>query len=326
MKPSPAIAFLGPATCVVLALLIAPLALLARDSLNKYDPTELMIQAVTPANYLRFFTDSFYWDVMRTTILVAVLVTILCLALGMPLAYRLARTASRWKSVLMLLVILPLFIGSTVRTVGWMILFAQQGVLDSLAHTFLGRRVDLMYTPAAVVIGTLSVNLPFMVLTLQSVFEGIDTRLEEAAQGLRPPRPARRPPLPDDGTAAVLGVQHQQQLAVQRRAGLHSDGNDPHTHNPCEYADPTSLPSLTAHRSQCIRILPHKAGVTFTHRSLSSRVPSMRSLTRSVGNGTHRPSSSCVIFQFLVDTDQTPMYFWRRILLQFAATPFHWQA
>ena len=184
MKPSPAIAFLGPATCVVLALLIAPLALLARDSLNKYDPTELMIQAVTPANYLRFFTDSFYWDVMRTTILVGVLVTILCLALGMPLAYRLARTASRWKSVLMLLVILPLFIGSTVRTVGWMILFAQQGVLDSLAHTFLGRRVDLMYTPAAVVIGTLSVNLPFMVLTLQSVFEGIDTRLEEAAQGL----------------------------------------------------------------------------------------------------------------------------------------------
>jgi putative spermidine/putrescine transport system permease protein len=113
-----------------------------------------------------------------------VLVTLLCLVLGLPLAYRLARTRSRWKSVMMLLIILPLFIGSTVRTVGWMILFSQSGVLDSVALRLFGLRIDLMYTPAAVVIGTLSVNLPFMVLTLQSVFEGIDPRLEEAAQGL----------------------------------------------------------------------------------------------------------------------------------------------
>jgi putative spermidine/putrescine transport system permease protein len=183
MKPSPAVAFLGPATCVVLLLLVAPLGLLARYSLNRYDPTELMIEAVTPANYLRFFTEAFYWDVMRTTILVAVLVTCLCLLLGLPMAYRLARTTSRWKSAMMLLVVLPLFIGSTVRTVGWMILFAQRGVMDTAASLF-GARIDLMYTPTAVVIGTLSVNLPFMVLTLQSVFEGIDVRLEEAARGL----------------------------------------------------------------------------------------------------------------------------------------------
>jgi putative spermidine/putrescine transport system permease protein len=183
MKPSPAVAFLGPATCVVLLLLVAPLGLLARYSLNRYDPTELMIEAVTPANYLRFFTEAFYWDVMRTTILVAVLVTCLCLLLGLPMAYRLARTTSRWKSAMMLLVVLPLFIGSTVRTVGWMILFAQRGVMDTAASLF-GSRIDLMYTPTAVVIGTLSVNLPFMVLTLQSVFEGIDVRLEEAARGL----------------------------------------------------------------------------------------------------------------------------------------------
>jgi putative spermidine/putrescine transport system permease protein len=184
MKPSPAIAFLGPATCVVVLLLVAPLGLLARYSLNKYDSTELMIEAATPANYLRFFTEAFYWDVMRTTIVVALLVTCLCLLLGLPLAYRLARTTSRWKSAMMLVVVLPLFIGSTVRTVGWMILFAQRGVLDSLSVWLFGFRIDLMYTPSAVVIGTLSVNLPFMVLTLQSVFEGIDSRLEEAAQGL----------------------------------------------------------------------------------------------------------------------------------------------
>lgn len=180
----PAFVLLGPATCVVLLLMVAPLALLARYSLDRYDPVELMIEAVTPANYLRFFTDAFYWDVMRTTVLVAFVVTVLCLLLGLPLAYRLARYGGRWKSAWMLAIVLPLFVGSTVRTVGWMILFAQRGVLDSVAHGLFGGRVDLMYTPAAVVIGTLSVNLPYAVLTLQSVFEGIDTRLEEAARGL----------------------------------------------------------------------------------------------------------------------------------------------
>jgi putative spermidine/putrescine transport system permease protein len=178
-----ATALLGPATCVVLLMLAAPLALLFRDSLNRYDQINLMIETVTGANFLRFFTEAFYWEVLRTTIFVATTVTVLCLLLGLPLAWRLARTGSRWKSLWMLLVILPLFIGSTIRTLGWMILFAKQGVMDSVASLF-GLHVDLMYTTTAVIVGTLSVNLPFMVLTLQSVFEGIDVRLSEAAQGL----------------------------------------------------------------------------------------------------------------------------------------------
>ena len=204
-----AASLMGPATCVVLLMLAAPLALLFRDSLNKFDQVELMIETVTSANYIRFFSEAFYWEVMRTTIFVATVVTALCLLLGLPLAWRLARMTSRWKSLCMLLVILPLFIGSTVRTLGWMILFAKLGLMDSIASLF-GARVDLMYTTTAVVIGTLSVNLPFMVLTLQSVFEGIDIRLSEAAQGLgaAPGRAFRRIifplALPGISIAAIL--------------------------------------------------------------------------------------------------------------------------
>lgn len=186
MKRSDAVAasgLLGPATFIVSLLLVAPLVLLGRYSLNRYDLTELMIEAVTGANYARFFGERFYYEVMRTTIGVASLVTALCLLLGLPLAYRLARSTSRWKSFFLLMIVLPLFIGSTVRSVGWMILFAKNGVLDGIASLF-GSHVDLMFTPVAVIVGTLSVNLPFMVLTLQSVFEGIDHRLEEAAGGL----------------------------------------------------------------------------------------------------------------------------------------------
>ena len=176
--------FLAPATLMVALMMLAPLVLLARFSLNRFDPNVLMQEAFTPANYLRFFTDSFYLSVMRTTIVVSVVSTALCLLLGLPIAYRLARADSRWKSVYMLLIILPLFIGATVRTVGWMILFAHGGMLDILASRLFGVHVDLMYSPGAVVAGILAINLPFVILTLQAVIEGIDERLEEAALGL----------------------------------------------------------------------------------------------------------------------------------------------
>jgi putative spermidine/putrescine transport system permease protein len=182
---APAGLFLGPATAVVLLVLVAPLFLLLRYSFDRFDPTQMLIEAVTPANFVRFFTDPFYLSVMRTTLFVSVVVTFFCLLMGMPIAYRLSRMQSRWKPALMLAVILPLFIGGTVRAVGWLILFARGGMLDILvSRLFAGRHVDMMYTTRAVIIGIISVNLPFVVLTLQTVIEGIDTRLEEAAQGL----------------------------------------------------------------------------------------------------------------------------------------------
>jgi len=176
--------FLAPATLAVLVMLMAPLLLLLRFSLNRYDMTDLMIETVTAENYLRFFADPFYRGVLRTTLMVAVLSTALCLLLGLPLAYRLARMQSRWKSACMLAIVLPLFVGSTVRMVGWMILFAHGGMIDGTLRYFTGGGLELMYTPFAVVAGVVSINLPFVVLTIQSSIETIDTRIEEAAQSL----------------------------------------------------------------------------------------------------------------------------------------------
>jgi putative spermidine/putrescine transport system permease protein len=186
-----ALTLLGPASLLMLVMLIVPLGFLARYSLNRFDPTEMMIAAATPANYLRFVTDPFYRGVLVTTIRVSVIVTLACLVLGLPMAWRLARTASRWKSVLVVLTVLPLFIGSTIRTAGWMILFARGGMLDIVSSRLFGLgHVDLMYTEAAVIGGIVAINLPFTILTLQSVFEGIDPRLDEAA-GAMGASPAR---------------------------------------------------------------------------------------------------------------------------------------
>jgi putative spermidine/putrescine transport system permease protein len=193
-----ALALLGPASLMMLVMLVVPLAFLARYSVNRFDPTEMMIAAATPANYLRFLTDPFYWAVLVTTIRVSVVVTVTCLVLGLPMAWRLARSTSRWKSAMVMLTVLPLFIGSTIRTAGWIILFARGGMLD-MVSTGLGLgHVDLTYTESAVIAGIIAINLPFTILTLQSVFEGIDPRLEEAAgaMGASPSRAFRRIILP----------------------------------------------------------------------------------------------------------------------------------
>jgi len=143
-----------------------------------------MIETVTGANYLRFVSDPFYRGVLRTTLGVAASSTGLCLLLGLPIAYRLARMQGRWKSLCMLVIVLPLFVGSTVRMVGWMILFTHGGMVDNTLRWLTGQGLELMYTTFAVVSGLVSIILPFVILTIQSTIETIDPRVEEAARSL----------------------------------------------------------------------------------------------------------------------------------------------
>lgn len=176
----------GPATAMTVIGLVLPVLLLLRYSLNRYDPRLFMIETVSLENYVKFFTDSFYLNVFFTTVWVAGLCTVICLILGFPLAYVLARTQSRFKNILIILVVMPLFVGNAVRAAGWMTLFGSRGFL-SVSLMELGLTdgpTELMFTTYAVVIGIIAVNLPYMVLTLQSVIEGVDRSMEEAALSL----------------------------------------------------------------------------------------------------------------------------------------------
>jgi len=182
-------ALLGPATAAVVVGLLAPLAILFRYSLNRFVPGRLMVEALTLENYVKFFTDPYYVAVLVRTVRVAGICMVICLVAGFPLAYALARTQSRWKSALVMLVVLPLFVGSAVRAAGWMVMFGSRGLLNTLlgAVGLIDRPLQIMYTEAAVIIGITAVNLPFMVLTLESVIEGIDPVIEEAAASLGAP-------------------------------------------------------------------------------------------------------------------------------------------
>ena len=181
-----AAALIGPATLIVAIGLLIPIALLFRYSLNRFEPRVLMVEAVSAQNYLKFVADPYYRAVLFTTIRVALLCTVACLVLGFPLAYVLARTQTRFKNLLVMSIVLPLFIGNAVRAAGWMTLFGSKGLINVslIALGIVSEPVQIMFTEPAVIIGIVAVNLPFMVLTLQSVIEGIDRSIEEAALSL----------------------------------------------------------------------------------------------------------------------------------------------
>jgi putative spermidine/putrescine transport system permease protein len=176
----------GPATIYVGIGLLIPLAILFRYSLNQFVPGKFMVDALTIENYVKFFTDIYYTGVLTRTVRVAFVTTALCLLMGFPLAYVLARTQTRFKNVLIMLVVLPLFVGNAVRAAGWMVAFSNKGLINaSLMGTgAISTPIEIMFTEPAVIIGITAVNLPFMVLTLQSVIEGIDRSVEEAAFNL----------------------------------------------------------------------------------------------------------------------------------------------
>jgi putative spermidine/putrescine transport system permease protein len=181
-----ATALVGPATAFVTVGLLVPLLILLRYSFNRLDPRRIMIETFSPDNYLKFFADPYYTGVLWTTLRVAALCTVACLVMALPLAYVLARTQSRFKNVLIMLVVLPLFIGNAVRAAGWMTVFGAKGFLNVtlIKLGVITEPLQLMYTEGAVVVGIIAVNLPYMVLTLQSVIEGINRNVEEAAFSL----------------------------------------------------------------------------------------------------------------------------------------------
>ncbi|KXU83674.1 ABC transporter permease [Paraburkholderia monticola] len=176
----------APAILVVLFVIVLPGVQLVRYSFNHFDSVQMMQAAFTLENYVQFLTDPYYHAVLWTTIKVAALCTVLSLVLGFPVAYVLAKTQSRFKSQLVMLLVFPLLVGNVVRAAGWMVMLGNAGFINAMlmALGVVDQPVRLLYTPFAVVAGTTAVVLPYMILTLQSVLEGLDFSIEEAARNL----------------------------------------------------------------------------------------------------------------------------------------------
>src|SRR5258708_35592163 len=180
------VGFVAPERAITVVVDLIPILLIARYSFNAFKPGEFMVTALTLQNYVNVIVDPYYRAVLATTISMALAVTILSLVLGIPLAHFISRSV-RYKKALILLVIIPLFFGNAVRAASWMLALGEQGLVNAalIKLHLVDSPLSIMFTPAAVLIGSRSVNIPFVVLTIQSVLEGIGSSVEEAASSLR---------------------------------------------------------------------------------------------------------------------------------------------
>ncbi|MGV8986179.1 MAG: ABC transporter permease [Cypionkella sp.] len=142
---------------------------------------------LTLANYRAFFETGTYAVLLWKSVKLALIVTALCVVIGFPCAWVLAKMIrGRAREALFLLVILPFWSNSLVRVFSWAIVFRGNGVLDRLAHAILpwDVKLNLAYTQTAIIVGLVHSYLPYVILTAYLALQAIDDSLIEAARSL----------------------------------------------------------------------------------------------------------------------------------------------
>ena len=169
----------------LMAFALLPNLLVAVASLLTRGDNEFVAFTLTLSSYRRLL-DPLYLDVLLDSLWLAAATTTLCLLLGYPFADLLTRTSSRWRPLLLLLVIVPFWTSSLVRTYAIMIVLKTQGLLNQalLGLGLIAEPLELLYTETAVILGMLYTLLPFMILPLYAALEKLDHRLIEAARDL----------------------------------------------------------------------------------------------------------------------------------------------
>jgi spermidine/putrescine transport system permease protein len=139
----------------------------------------------TLENYQRIFT-SVYFTVFAESFRLAFISMLICLLVGYPFAYRLARLKGRLKHILFMLIIIPFWTSSLIRTYAIMIVLKTNGLLNKtlLATGIINEPLELLYTGTAVTIGMVYSLLPFMILPLYASIEKLDKVYIEAAGDL----------------------------------------------------------------------------------------------------------------------------------------------
>ncbi|MGA2777815.1 MAG: ABC transporter permease [Steroidobacteraceae bacterium] len=139
------------------------------------------------AQYRTFFEEPLYWHVFVRTAVISVVATLLTLLVAFPIAWIIAKLArGRASSLLFIVCLIPFWVSETVRTLGWMILLRESGVLPALLVK-LGLTdvpIELLYHDATLLVGLVYTSLLFMVVPLISSLESLDNALIEAAYDL----------------------------------------------------------------------------------------------------------------------------------------------
>lgn len=173
---------LAPFLIVLIVFFVFPLLTVLNNSfLNKQG-------AYTLANYLAFLTDPYYLDILYVTFKISFITTIITLIIGYAIAYYVTKVLKNtlMKRIAYVLIISPIFTSAVVRSFGWMVILGNNGFVNQtlMKWGLIDQPIQLLYNETGITIGLIYILAPFMILSLTSVLQNIDPRLEEASADL----------------------------------------------------------------------------------------------------------------------------------------------
>jgi spermidine/putrescine transport system permease protein len=170
-----------PCLLALLFLFYLPQLLMFFVSLGDRSAYGAVVYGLSPHNYWRAVDPLYLWILSRS-LLLALATTVACLVLAYPVAYWLGRlVAPRWRNALLALIVLPFWTSFLVRMYAWIVLLRSEGVVNQVLAAAGLPVLDLLYNDAAVLVGQVYGELPFMIIPLYVSLEKLDGSLLEAA-------------------------------------------------------------------------------------------------------------------------------------------------
>ena len=187
----PAMVTVGPVALLLIFLVAAPLVLVAVMSFCQTDEYYNVVYKFTSENYSKLVSAD-YLKIYAQSLFIAFITTVLCVLIGDPFSYVIARTKSKKKQLFYMLVIIPFWTNSLIRIYGWRTFLGSSGWLNGVLQALhlTGEPVDFLYKTGTTVLGMVYCFIPFMVLPLYTAIEKLDGSLLEASSdlGARPVR------------------------------------------------------------------------------------------------------------------------------------------
>jgi putative spermidine/putrescine transport system permease protein len=177
---------LGPPLAFFAACFVLPLLYLFVVSFLEPSQVELYEARFTVANYGRVLTDDFYLTIIGRTLLATSIVLVASLLLAYPAAMVIARFAPKWRIRMLAILLFPLMVSNVVRAYGWISILGRRGIANTvlLDLGIVEAPISLLYSFNAVVLGLLTILLPYMIISIANALASIDRSYTEAAESL----------------------------------------------------------------------------------------------------------------------------------------------
>ena len=179
MKNKSIYLLLMPGLIVIILFLFVPIIMTTLPSL-------MSDNGLTLGRYVDFFTDDYFMSILMRTLRIGIITTVICVLLGVPVSFYVAKSNPKIKGLLLAAAIFPQLTDSVVRSFAWMTILGKNGIINTMLVSthILKEPQTFLYTESAIIVGSVYLFLPLMIISMVGIMDSIEDDLIEAAESL----------------------------------------------------------------------------------------------------------------------------------------------